>query len=61
VDGVGLTAHLRILITPAAGVVLWAKPVRNVSSRRHPNRASAQRLCQQAWDKLEAAQAANRR
>ena len=34
-------------------------PERNVSGRRHPNIAAAQRLTQQAWDKIVAAQKAN--
>jgi hypothetical protein len=42
-----------------AGGVLSARPVRNVSAARHPNLAAAQRLCQQAFDKVEAAQEAN--
>ena len=49
----------------AAAVVLLAgtgfaeRPRRNVSAARHPNLASAQRLCQQAYDKISAAQRAN--
>jgi len=35
------------------------RPVRNVSSARHPNLAAAQRLSQEAWDKIVAAQQAN--
>ena len=35
------------------------RPVRNISAGRHPNLASAQRLCQQAFDKISAAQRAN--
>ncbi|HUI57563.1 MAG TPA: hypothetical protein VLY04_21445 [Bryobacteraceae bacterium] len=41
------------------GVALAQKPVRNVSAARHPNLAAAQRLSQQAWDKIVAAQKAN--
>jgi hypothetical protein len=36
-----------------------ADPVRNVSGKRHPNLAAAQRLCSQAFEKVEAAQQAN--
>jgi len=36
-----------------------AKPTRNVSAGRHPNIAEAQRLSQQAWEKIVAAQKAN--
>jgi hypothetical protein len=49
----------------AASVVLLAgtgfagRPVRNISASRHPNLASAQRLRQQAYDKVSAAQRAN--
>jgi len=35
------------------------KPVRNVSPKRHPNLAAAQRLSQQAFEKVSAAQRAN--
>jgi hypothetical protein len=38
---------------------LSARPARNVSGRKHPNLAAAQRLCQQAFDKLTLAQDAN--
>jgi hypothetical protein len=39
--------------------VAFAKPVRNVSARRHPNIAAAQRLVTQAFAKISAAQRAN--
>ncbi len=35
------------------------QPVRNVSGARHPNLAAAQRLSQQAFEKIVAAQEAN--
>jgi hypothetical protein len=35
------------------------RPVRNVSAARHPNLAAAQRLSQEAWDRIVAAQKAN--
>ena len=35
------------------------RPARNVSGRRHPNLAAAQRLSRQAWEKIMAAQKAN--
>jgi hypothetical protein len=34
-------------------------PAENVGGKRHPNLAAAQRLCVQAFDKIQAAQAAN--
>ena len=36
-----------------------AKPERNVSAKRHPNIAAAQRLANQAFEKVVAAQKAN--
>jgi hypothetical protein len=42
------------------GVIALAQPPeRNVSGRRHPNLAAAQRFSQQAYDKIVAAQQAN--
>jgi hypothetical protein len=35
------------------------KPVENINAKRHPNLAAAQRLCDQAFQKIQAAQAAN--
>ena len=35
------------------------RPGRNISAARHPNLAAAQRLSQEAWDKIIAAQKAN--
>lgn len=34
-------------------------PAENISSKRHPNLAAAQRLCDQAFEKIQAAQQAN--
>ena len=42
-----------------AGLALAQKPKDNVSGRRHPNLAAAQRLSQQAWQRVVAAQDAN--
>jgi F0F1-type ATP synthase membrane subunit b/b' len=36
-----------------------APPVRDISHKRHPNLASAQRLARHAWEKILAAQKAN--
>jgi hypothetical protein len=41
------------------GVVLAQKPVENISGKKHPNLAAAQRLSQQTWEKVSAAQQAN--
>jgi hypothetical protein len=40
-------------------VALAQRPKENVSAARHPNIAAAQRLSQQAWEKIVAAQEAN--
>jgi F0F1-type ATP synthase membrane subunit b/b' len=34
-------------------------PVENISPKRHPNLAAAQRLCDQAFEKIQQAQGAN--
>jgi hypothetical protein len=47
---------LAILI---GGLALAQRPKENVSARRHPNIAAAQRLSQQAWQKIVDAQRAN--
>ena len=41
------------------GLALAQMPKENVSPGRHPNLAAAQRLSQQAWEKIVAAQQAN--
>jgi hypothetical protein len=41
------------------GVAVAQKPAENVSGKRHPNLAAAQRLSQQAFEKITAAQEAN--
>ena len=41
------------------GAVVAQEPKRNISGARHPNLAAAQRLSQQAYDKIVAAQQAN--
>ncbi len=41
------------------GVVLAQKPAQNVSPKRHPNLAAAQRMCANAYQKVIAAQQAN--
>jgi hypothetical protein len=42
-----------------AGMAMAQKPVENVSGKKHPNLAAAQRLSQEAWEKIGAAQQAN--
>jgi hypothetical protein len=42
------------------GVVAWAqRPAQNINPNRHPNLAAAQNLCNQAYNKVVAAQNAN--
>jgi len=43
----------------AGGIAVAQRPKENVSPRRHPNLAAAQRAIEQAWQKLGAAQQAN--
>jgi len=52
---------LRIVIGAALFIsgVVSAQVAQNVDPRRHPNLAAAQRFCEQAFDKLSAAQRAN--
>ena len=55
---------MKKLLLVAAALVLATtasadRPKRNVSAARHPNLANAQKLVQQAYDKVSAAQAAN--
>jgi len=40
-------------------VLAKAQPKQNISGARHPNLAAAQRLCEQAYQKVTAAQQAN--
>jgi hypothetical protein len=42
-----------------AGLAVAQKPVDNVSGKRHPNLAAAQRLSTEAFEKITAAQQAN--
>jgi len=53
-----LSAVFGALLLIGAGA-LAQKPVRDISHARHPNLAAAQRLSQQAWEKIVAAQQAN--
>jgi len=53
-----LLAGLAGTVVLLGGLAL-AQPARNVSPGRHPNLAAAQRLCQQAYERIEAAQQAN--
>ncbi len=39
--------------------VSFAEPVRNISGKKHPNLAAAQRLVDQAYNRISAAQVAN--
>jgi hypothetical protein len=48
-----------LLLILGAGATWAQKPVDDVSSKRHPNLAAAQRLSRSAWEKVTAAQQAN--
>lgn len=43
----------------ATAVLVQAQPKQTVSSSKHPNLAAAQQLCEQAYNKVVAAQEAN--
>jgi hypothetical protein len=47
------------LATFAGGFAIAQLPVDNISAKRHPNLAAAQRLSQQAFERISAAQQAN--
>jgi hypothetical protein len=59
VETVKRLATLAVAALMLSGTAFAARPARNVSARRHPNIASAQRLCREAYDKVLAAQKAN--
>ncbi len=50
---------LPVLLALLAGLAIAQRPRENVSGARHPNLAAAQRLSQEAWDRIVAAQQAN--
>ncbi len=53
---------LKVLLGGAllcGGLAIAQKPVQNVNPNRHPNLAAAQRLSEQAYNKIIAAQEAN--
>jgi hypothetical protein len=55
----GLAGLALVCALIGGGVAVAQKPVDNVSGKRHPNLAAAQRLSQQAYEKIIAAQQAN--
>jgi hypothetical protein len=48
-----------VAVLALASLASAEHPARNVSPVRHPNLASAQRLCQEAFEKIVAAQKVN--
>ena len=52
-------APIVAILLLVGALALAQRPVRNVSAARHPNLAAAQRLSQQAFEKIEEAQKAN--
>jgi len=50
---------LTVVAVLAAGAITAQPPASDISAKRHPNLAEAQRLSRQAWEKINAAQAAN--
>lgn len=53
------TAALLAMVLLFGGFLFAQRPERDVSGRRHPNLAAAQRLCAQAFQRITAAQEAN--
>ena len=54
-----LVSSTLVAVLLGGGVVLAQRPKDNVSARRHPNIAAAQRLSTQAYERISAAQRAN--
>lgn len=54
-----ITAAVATLTLAGASLAISQAPVRNVNGGRHPNIAAAQRLTQQAYERIVAAQQAN--
>jgi hypothetical protein len=57
---VALTAVLGLTLAAGAIGVAQQEPADSVNASRHPNLAAAQQLIRQAYQKIEAAQHANR-
>ena len=55
----GLTALTPGIVSAAGPSPAQKKPAQNISPRKHPNLAAAQRLAAQAFQKISAAQQAN--
>jgi hypothetical protein len=58
-NGNRLLAALAALLLLLAGLAVAQIPKKNVSAARHPNLAAAQRMSQNAYQKIIAAQQAN--
>jgi hypothetical protein len=54
-----LLLRLAVALVLLGGLAIAQRPKENVNGGRHPNLAAAQRLSQQAWQKIVAAQEAN--
>ena len=50
---------LALVVAAPLGLALAKDPVQNVSAKKHPNIAAAQKLAVEAFEKVEAAQKAN--
>jgi len=48
-----------VLAVPAGAAFAQTKPVQNVSAKKHPNLAAAQKLVDEAFQKITASQQAN--
>ena len=54
-----LFSTVAVLLLLTGAIAPAQRPKENISSGRHPNLARAQVLCQQAWERVGAAQEAN--
>ena len=52
-------AALAAVLGMTMGIAIAQAPVKDISKGRHPNLAAAQRLSQQAWERIVEAQKAN--
>ncbi len=50
---------IAVLVLVLGGIVIAQRPARDISGRRHPHLAAAQRMSRQAWQQVVDAQQAN--
>lgn len=50
---------IAVLVLVLGGIVIAQRPARDISGKRHPHLAAAQRMSRQAWQQVVDAQQAN--